>query len=493
MKILLDAYFDNNFGDDLFFFILKERYAGAQFYIFWDKDNAEVLEKLEREQGVVVLPGECVMQRQLAFDGYVMLGGDVLPDGISYVRRISRMRHVKELGGFVAMLGFSLYGEYGEETTKDLQEMYSLADVVVIRDKFSAERFCRLVPGAEVVDCADMAFTVKEQKPATTGAIKKLLGMSVRKKLYSTDEEYANYCDAMARIADAYLEKYTDGKVRFLALSTGTYDDRVVAGDVIDRMQWKAATEIVAHTEDLQQFINSMAECTSMIATRFHALVFALKFRIPTVPVPYEVKVAQLLDEVGYQGERIVYGEQLLTEKIPAIIDGLEVHGFDEECASAYECKADKFFEKTDAWYEQMLHPTQTAQKKKGVSNLNCQVAAELTESTARIDFMEKQSVELNNWISALKTQRESFETQNAELENLRQAQQSELLELTGKVMQLEADKLQLEKQLEEMQKWVSLLQEERALFEKQNLEQAEEIARLNSSPLRKMSSKLRK
>ena len=44
MKILLDAYFDNNFGDDLFFATLKERYPQAKFYIFWDKDNTEVLQ-----------------------------------------------------------------------------------------------------------------------------------------------------------------------------------------------------------------------------------------------------------------------------------------------------------------------------------------------------------------------------------------------------------------------------------------------------------------
>ena len=158
MKILLDAYFDNNFGDDLFIDTLLGRYPQARFYVFWKKAHPQVLERARRFQNLIIMPGNCELQWMLRFDGYIMIGGDVLPDGIDYSERVAWMSHVKGNGGFVAMLGFSLYKTYGEKTRTDLHTMAMLADAIVIRDHYSAKRFQGLVPDVAVVESTDMAF-----------------------------------------------------------------------------------------------------------------------------------------------------------------------------------------------------------------------------------------------------------------------------------------------------------------------------------------------
>lgn len=472
MKILLDAYFDNNFGDDLFLHILSKRYSDAFFYVFWNKTNCQVLNKLASNPQVVILPGNCIMQEQTCFDAYIMIGGDVLPDGVDYTQRISWMKHVKENGGYVAMLGFSLYREYGEKTIQDIRSMYSLADAVVVRDTFSAGRFRKLVPGARVVDCADMAFAEKDAEGGEYHSSIPVLGISIRRKLYSTEEEHDAYCGGMAEVADAYLSHHKEGRIRFLAFSTGEYDDRITANDIIKKMKTKGLQEIVSYTDSIPDFIQKIRECTALVTTRFHALVFALKFQIPFVPVPYETKLTQLLDEIGYYGERIAYGEPLKKENIPNIIDGLDKTYFDKNKLNMYVKKADAFFVETDKWH---THAKAVCSPNKMPEIFQCDLIMRLDnekrQNHTEKELLNRQIDELNKWVEALKAERQNFENQNVQLEEVRKNHTEQILELTEQKNNLQCEMEFQSRQKEELLKWIESLKKERREFEQQNIE----------------------
>ena len=425
MRILLDAYFDNNFGDDLFITTLLERYPDALFYAFWNKTHPAVLEKALDYRNLVMLPGQCELRGAMPFDGYVMIGGDVLPDGIDYGWRIDGMRQVKERGGFVAMLGFSLYEAYGEKTRQDLAAMAALADSIVARDRASAERFRALVPEAKVTESTDMAFAKPHRDRGNGGS--PILGIAPRRKLYSTDQEHEDFCKAMAAVADGWLKNHPTGTVRFLALSTGEYDDRVTAADIRGFMAAPERTETVAHTGTVPAFLERVAECTAMVPTRFHGLVFALIYGIPFVPVPYEVKLTQLLDEIGYEGTRIPYGQAVTEAVIAQTVAELDQKFENREAVEKYRAKADLFFADADRLFREerarKFVPTF------GCAKLEENIALKLENDQLRRDkeYLENQVLELQKWVEALQQQRQAFEAQNQELEAIRVRQEEQL------------------------------------------------------------------
>ena len=461
MRIFLDAYFDNNFGDDLFIDLLLKRYPDVLFYTFWKKTPQNVVNRASRFSNLVILPGDCMMQTNWNYDAYVMIGGDVLPDGVDYSERICRMKHVKECGGFVALLGFSLYEKYGEKTIADLQVMAKIADAIVIRDKVSAERFKTLVPDAQVTEATDMVFTTE------FGAEKykkdNVLGIIPRRKLYSTDEEHWAYCRSMAAVTDAYLKNNPEAGVRFLAYSTGEYDDRVTATDIIGLMKDSAKAELVAYGGEINTFLQAIGSCSALIPTRFHGLVLALIFRIPFVAVPYEVKITQLLNELNYNRTQIPYGKEITTEQIEKTLEELKEFRVRAEKLSAYEGKATRFFHALDNWKKSYK------ESEAGFCEMICSANAERAQLQSENQFLKQQQAELEKWIEALKQERVSFEQQNQELEQIRQQQLA---------------------QIEELMKWIESLKKERVIFERQNLElesirqwQAEKLTSVILSP----------
>ncbi len=347
MKIILEAFFDNNFGDDLFINTIFNRYPNAEFYAFWDSLHPAVLNKVRALNRLHIRPGNCRVMEEEHFDGYIMVGGDVFMNWGNFRERIARMEAVKKHGGFVALLGFNLYEEYSEETLGELRTMMHLADVVLPRDIATAQRLHSIVPDVEVTCSADMAFTAKYDTAKTDN--REILGIAPRRKYLASDAEHADYCAGMAAIADGWLEKHPNGIARFLAFSAGTFDDAAVSREIISLMKHGARTEIVPHTGDISVFLESFKNCTAMLPTRFHGLVFALVFGIPFVAVTYEVKLNQLLDELNDTGLRLPYGEALSREIIEQAVKELDMDQVDKAALAAYYKKADLFFKRVDA------------------------------------------------------------------------------------------------------------------------------------------------
>ena len=426
MKVLLDAYFDNNFGDDLFLDLLLKRYPEWQFYVFWKKKHPNVLDRATKIKNLVIMPDNCILQCNWPFDAYIMIGGDVLPDGVDYNQRISWMKYVKQNGGFVAMLGFSLYEKYGSQTIADIKIMSEYADSIVARDRSSAERFRAMVIGARVIESADMAFTAAYTPNKNSG--KAILGLSPRRKLYSQQKEYDTYCDLMALIADGYLTDHSEGEVYFFAFSTGEYDDRVVAENIIERMNIPHRTKIVSYTGNTFAFIQELSRCDCFVTTRFHSLVFALIFGIPFVPVIYEVKITQLLNEINYEGKRILYGVTEDFYNLKSILYDLNAVRYDRSALNIYQKKAELFFSDVDNWIKKREVTCINTEKDLPYS---CILETENENLKTENEFLKRQVMEYEKWVEALKQERNLFEKQNLELEEIRQKQWEHLQQVT--------------------------------------------------------------
>lgn len=351
MNILLDAYYDHNFGDDLFIFIITNRYPQHKFFSFLDGCPLSVQKWTNTIPNLIVLPKCDVMPSSGLFDAYIMIGGDVIPDGGdytgSYDRRIKYMSAVKESGGYVAMLGFSLYEKYSDKTRGDICKMVSLADDIVVRDQYSYEYLRTISKASKIRHSTDMAFCMDYIKTSIVST-KDILGISIRKKLTSSDDENSIYINNIASLADAYLKERPKGIIRFLGLSYGTSNDKQVAVEIANQMTRKDNVEFVNYEGQIDIFIKQIEECSGIIATRFHAMIIALIMQKPFIPVPYEVKVNHLLDQLSYEGVRIPYGEPV--ENTQNIIHSLCVSGVNTEKLREYQHRSSILFEGLDRW-----------------------------------------------------------------------------------------------------------------------------------------------
>ena len=185
MNILLDAYFDLNYGDDIFIETITGMYPAYKFYSFLEYYPQEVCDWAQRIPNLYLLPESNVFLQKNMFDAYICVGGDIFPDQGDYSKRKSYVEAVKQCNGTVAFLGFSLFHEYGENTKKDIGELMAMADIIAPRDEQSADLLRQMLretaheKGTEQVHAmADLAFQSRWLSKETSSQ-GNLLGISM--------------------------------------------------------------------------------------------------------------------------------------------------------------------------------------------------------------------------------------------------------------------------------------------------------------------------
>ena len=327
MNILLDAFFDANYGDDIYISVVTAKFSRCKFYVFLEHYPEGIIEWAERIPNLYLLPETEIFTAKNMFDAYLCIGGDIFPDGGDFTKRKAFLKSVKEVGGKAFFLGFSLFQNYSEQTRQDLREMMKDADLIAPRDTRSAEFLRSLLPDQEITVTSDLAFTYFEElykqhrsRCEGTGSLhpnrKPCMGISVRKPNYAGAEEMQGYVSSLAQAAKGYLQKHEDGEVLLLSLSSGMTQDMEVS-EAILKEAGDSRIRHVIYSGDIPEITEAMAECSIVLCTRLHAMIACMAMGIPFLPILYEVKQKYILDEVGYSGDRIRFdrmdGESLLA------------------------------------------------------------------------------------------------------------------------------------------------------------------------------------
>ena len=301
MNILLDAFYDLNYGDDLFVETITGLFPKCKFYSFLEHYPPRVSEKAQKIANLYLLPECGAYLKKNMFDAYICVGGDVFPDRGDYTKRKAYVRSVKECHGVVAFWGFSLFHDYCEQTKKDLVELMKDADIVAPRDERSAQLLRQLMPGKEISAIADLAF-LSNWKQGTAGNV---LGISVRRPNYASDPDMAQYTAKLQEVIGTYLKENENRRVKIFSLSNGSTTDVDVAQAIIDGVAAKDRVEHIIYAGDTSLIKEEIAKCDVTICTRLHAMISCIALKIPFIPIVYEVKMDHILEEIGYLGQVI--------------------------------------------------------------------------------------------------------------------------------------------------------------------------------------------
>lgn len=308
MKVLLEAFVDNNFGDNLFLHIITSQNPEHQFYMLEQEKYAASYKILqEKIPNLKVCRGESFVSEM---DAMCVVGGDLFWDRADYSKLISHARSVKKRGGKVVFWGFSLFPKYTWYTWFDLMVLFSQADQIVVREEESYRQLKKHIPWLKVVAATDLAFTTDVTELKKGHVQKGLLGVSIRKKIeHSSSTNYPKYCKAVAGMIQDYLAESEEHEVCFLALSTGVHDDREVAEDIkkLCGELYQGRISCSVFDGDVENYMKEIQKCEKLLCTRFHALVFAILLEKAYLPIIYEEKMDRLLHAIGYEGEALRY------------------------------------------------------------------------------------------------------------------------------------------------------------------------------------------
>ena len=89
MNIYLDAYFDCNYGEEIFIKGITALFPMHRFYTILEHYPDRIIRWADEIPNLFLLPEKKLFMDKRFFDAYVCVGGDIFPDGGDFEKRKS--------------------------------------------------------------------------------------------------------------------------------------------------------------------------------------------------------------------------------------------------------------------------------------------------------------------------------------------------------------------------------------------------------------------
>lgn len=322
-KVFLNAYFNNNLGDDLFVKILLERYPSVRFYVCAPSNSLVAfknyrnlakpckllffLDKLFRKLFhnsksliVSILEKKC--------DLILIIGGSIFMDTKNRKPLYSPNDKVKKK---IITIGANFGPCYSSAFKDAIENELSHNCDVCFRDTFSYNSFSHL---DNVRFAPDIVFSYNLEK---VSKISKTIGISVidlsnRNKLSSFSDIYIN------TISDFCKFSISKGyKIRLYSFCQNEGDDSC-ATSIASCLNNQNGLEIVRYNGNIDAFINDYCSNEFLLSTRFHSIVLGMLSGSSILPIVYSEKTKHVLLDLCFDGNEwdLIDGQQIAADKL---------------------------------------------------------------------------------------------------------------------------------------------------------------------------------
>ncbi|MDD4689442.1 MAG: polysaccharide pyruvyl transferase family protein [Eubacteriales bacterium] len=287
MNILLSGYFDKNIGDDIMQQMVVGAFVQHKFYVY--KKEREFLSHLEKYDNVYInQPCDNIdMLLNVIGTGFMYRGKAAKLTKLFSILTEKKKKYKKS-----AVIDCSIE-EFDISIEKRLAK-YELNkyDFITCRDENSYKFIKENLPNKEVKFFEDMVFASGLEKNVQK-TDENLLGVAMVRRAYSA-ENYDYYYE-LAKVCDYYIEK-KQKKVLLFAFDCGQENDINAALSIKRLMKYKDMAQIVHYNSCPEEFVNQMARCSFVIASRFHGMILATLLKIRSVAV-YDTMKLKVLSE----------------------------------------------------------------------------------------------------------------------------------------------------------------------------------------------------
>ena len=316
-RIKLYAYWAQNLGDDLMVHILLKRYPQYQFLCEnWDSYsnkfntysnflNAEGIQKkygrLNHIFNILTLYRKrdffltAIKKKLSSIACSVYIGGSLYmqEENVEVEHRVLvEEQKLKQPPLFIIGANF---GPYITEKFKDVFSGYfRKCGGITFRDKTSYEMFCE---NENVAYAPDVVFNLKipNRIENSQKVLISVLDVSTRKKLCNWEKIY------YSRIAEVCELCIAKGKIPILMSFCKKEGDEAAVQKVINMLpsDQQRQTQAFLYNGNIDAALELFRTADCVIATRFHAMILALRFGKPVYCISYDQKVKNVLQDMS--------------------------------------------------------------------------------------------------------------------------------------------------------------------------------------------------
>lgn len=365
MKVYLFACIEKNIGDDLFVKLLCERYPHIDFIIsdqarygsLAEIPNLHFSKNLSKRMWAMSLnPRHPVKKlvanllnafytlttpkREIAVNivGNAFKNMEYTGDDQSRWIR-SRIKLAKRF-----YLISTNFGPYTDERWKtDFDAIFPQMADVCFRDEYSYHLF-RHLPNVRFAP--DAIISMGEQQKAASPekrVVISLIDCAFSARSVALQQASKTYEAKMVEVARKFLSE----GYRVSFLNSNTEQDRPACDRILSELD-SSNVDVLDYDGRLDKVFELYQTATCVVATRLHTIVLAWLYRLPVVPVVYDIKVENLLCSCGFTADRydIKNLESVSGEDIFASMNNYDFVLSDAviEAANGQFCKIDQEF-----------------------------------------------------------------------------------------------------------------------------------------------------
>lgn len=297
-KVLLFGYSKANFGDDLFVYILANRYQEVEFFIHIKEEKYKKafqglknLTLLEQERNV----NEVDINQ---YDAFIYVGGSIFIES-DYAKHEAKafnqfIQKIKEQGKpfFYMTCNFGPY--QSEEYLNMVKENLKMCKGVSFREKSSYELF-KEIPNVSYAP--DMAFSY-DYRSMTGKREKKRVGitiidLSIREKLRHKEGIYNDY---MKRI----IIKFAKRGYKVSLISFCEFEEDKKAIEKIKQMipeEYQKNVEELNYEGNIEAFLKEYSKINYMVCIRFHSMILSIILKQRVYNLLYSDKTKNVIKD----------------------------------------------------------------------------------------------------------------------------------------------------------------------------------------------------
>jgi colanic acid/amylovoran biosynthesis protein len=315
--ILVKAYTNVNFGDDMFLRILFERYSHTEFTMIAPKHYRQMFPQKNIRIITSCLPKEweqCHIELSKHSDALLLIGGSIfmqMQRGI-YNANDNYNRFLTQL--FANKNKYIIGANFGPFFDTDFKGTYEQLFLqytdICFREKYSYNLFSHL---PQTRYRLDIAFQYKLPEVAIEkGSVGfSLIDLSHREGLKTYKDIYERMIVQMIEILAR--ESRSSYLFAFCIYEGDTYAVECIIAKLSPLA--RSFVKIVYYTGDMNGFLHNYLKMESVFTTRFHAMVISMMANQNIYPLIYSDKMLHVLNDLHYKGSYSMIEE--LNKKEP--------------------------------------------------------------------------------------------------------------------------------------------------------------------------------
>lgn len=321
-----------NLGDDLFFKILFERYPNTRFIMtandiykkmFKQHNNvivfsnsSSIMKLIKGISSFFHIPQSGLMYLYIflryRINLFLVVGGSLFMEGNSnmgsHIMGLSKIQKMFFRKLKIAILGAN-FGPYKTDKFKnDTEKVLSLVDDVCFRDLYSYNQFSHLPNIRWGNDIVLHINNLKKEKK------EKVVCVNIRSvDKWPTLKPYKEqYIKKTIQLINHFQKM--NYKVKLISFCE-SYGDDQITNFLYNELTDKSYVDVYYYKGNIQEATNIISSAEFMIATRFHAIILSLVYKVKVLPISYSIKTENMLKTYGHWNNAYGFPEYCEMEK----------------------------------------------------------------------------------------------------------------------------------------------------------------------------------